>query len=74
MIKFTTEEIMLICVYDLDDRTELIEELTDSLRYVFCPDEKKVMRSVIEKLKQITDGEYAGMGIFPEIISIEQEA
>ena len=74
MVKFTLEEKQLIGLYETPGRTQLIGELTDSLSYVTYPEEKKLLRTVIDKLKNITDGEYAVTGLFPDLISYEQEA
>jgi len=71
MVDFTTEEIILMRLYDLHDRAQLIDELTDSLLYVTCLDEKKLMRIIIDKLKGITDGDYDAIGLFPELLSYE---
>jgi len=71
---FTLEEKQLIGLYETPGRKQLICELTDSLSYVTYPDEKTLIRTVIDKLENITDGEYAFIGSFPILNSYEQEA
>lgn len=73
MEKFSAEEMILIRLYDLHNRTQLIEELKDSLHYVLYPEELKLMQIIIGKLENMTDGEYANIGLFPDFNLYEQE-
>ena len=74
MGEFTAEEIILMKIYDSHDRTQLINDLKDCIPHVIYPDEIAMMRNIVKKLEKITDGEYADMGLFPELISYEREA
>lgn len=61
MIRFTTEEQNLICLYDPGSRDGLIHELQE-MRKDLMPDEddlEALTRSVLGKLKRMTEAEYA---------------
>lgn len=58
---FTHDEINLMCIYNTSTRTGLINELTEMSRYLE-PDETELLeltRTAIEKLRAISDDEYA---------------
>ena len=60
MTSFTTEEQNMICLYDPGSREGLIHELREMQKDLY-PDEddlKALSRSVIKKLKRMTDDEY----------------
>jgi len=58
---FTHDEINLMCIYNTSTRTGLIYELTEMSRYLE-PDETELLeltRTAIERLRAISDAEYA---------------
>lgn len=60
-MKFTTEEINLMCIYDTGTRAGLRKELTEMHR-VLGEDDTELLEltdSVLAKLSKITDAEYA---------------
>lgn len=63
MEKFTVEETNLMCIYDTGTRSGLIAEL-EAMRTHLEPDEtelSELTRSVTEKLRAMSDEEYAGL-------------
>lgn len=61
MENFTVEEINLMCIYDTGTRKGLIAEL-EAMQTHLEPDETELLeltRSVMEKLRAISDEEYA---------------
>ena len=60
-MRFTIEEINLICIYDTGTRTGLIGALTDMIGYL--QDDEAELRalaeSVISQMRAMTDEEYA---------------
>ncbi len=60
-MRFTIEEINLICIYDTGTRTGLIGALTDMIGYL-QEDEaelRALAESVISQMRSMTDEEYA---------------
>lgn len=65
---FTNDEINLMCIYDTGSREGLIEELTQMRGYLGA-DETELMSltgSVLEKLRHMSDEEYAALDLFPD--------
>jgi hypothetical protein len=63
MEKFTIEEVNLMCIYDTGTRTGLIDELAAMSGHLE-PDEtelSELTRSVTEKLRAMSDEEYAAI-------------
>lgn len=63
MEQFNVEEINLMCIYGTDARTGLIDELA-AMQTHLEPDETELAeltRSVLEKLRSMTDEEYAAL-------------
>lgn len=60
MIRFSTEEQNLICLYDPGSREGLMQELRE-MEKVLMPDEqelKSLTQDVLKKLERMTDEEY----------------
>ena len=60
-MRFTIEEINLICIYDTGTRTGLIGALTDMIGYLQDDEEelRALAESVISQMRAMTDEEYA---------------
>ncbi len=61
MSNFTVEEINLMCVFDAEGRTELIEDIGRILPHLDDRDMEELANRVIGKLQNMTDEEFAGV-------------
>lgn len=59
MSNFTVEEINLICVFEANGRTELIEDIGRVLPHLDDRDMEELANRVIGKLQNMTDEEFA---------------
>ena len=59
MSNFTVEEINLMCVFDAEGRTELIEDINRVLTHLDDKDMEKLANRVIGKLQNMTNEEFA---------------
>ena len=59
MEKFTVEEINLMCVFEANGRTELIEDIGRVLPHLDDRDMEELANRVIGKLQNMTDEEFA---------------
>ena len=59
MGNFTVEEINLMCVFDAEGRTELIEDIGRVLPHLDDRDMGELANRVIGKLQNMTDEEFA---------------
>lgn len=59
MSNFTVEEINLMCVFDAEGRTELIEDIGRILPRLDDRDMEELANRVIGKLQNMTDEEFA---------------
>lgn len=59
-MKFTVEETNLMCIYGTDSRTNLIKELEEMQVHLQADETelKELTKSVLTKLKSMTDSEY----------------
>ena len=55
---FTVEEVNLICIYAGESRSEVIEDIERALPYLDDPDMVELSNRIIEKLRNMTDGEF----------------
>ena len=62
--KFSVEEINLMCIYNINDKNDLLTELWDSLRGVYDPEMRDIYESAIEKLEKISDDDFAEVGFY----------
>ena len=68
MGNFTFEETNLLCIYNTGSRTGLIEALTEMCGEL-SPEEaelRELTDSALEKLRGITDAEYAALDLTPD--------
>ncbi len=56
---FSVEESNLISIYARESRTEVIEDISRAISYLKDADLLELSKSVIERLKGITDEEFA---------------
>lgn len=69
MIRFSSEEQMMVLLYSPGTRLGLIAEL-NAMKAQLTPSERKLHRlanSVLAKLNQITDEEFEYLDFFPDI-------
>lgn len=59
MSNFTVEEINLMCVFEANGRTELIENIGRVLPHLDDRDMEELANRVIGKLQNMTDEEFA---------------
>ena len=59
MSNFTVEEINLMCVFEVNGRTELIEDIGRVLPHLDDRDMEELANRVIGKLQNMTDEEFA---------------
>ena len=59
MSNFTVEEINLMCVFEANGRTELIEDIGRVLPHLDDRDMEELATRVIGKLQNMTDEEFA---------------
>lgn len=59
MSNFTVEEINLMCVFEANGRTELIEDIGRVLPHLDDKDMEELANRVIGKLQNMTDEEFA---------------
>jgi len=62
--KFSVEEINLMCIYDISDKTALLSELKESLPDIYDPDMRDIYNSIIEKLGKMSDDDFSGIGFY----------
>ena len=61
--RFTVEELNLISIYIYEDRTSLIEEMSDALPYM-DEDMRELADRTLEKLRTMTDDEFAELDVY----------
>ena len=62
--KFSVEEINLMCIFNTNDRTELIDELLDGLNYIYESELRELFDTTIEKLENISDDDFSEIGFY----------
>lgn len=68
MENFTFDELNLICIYNTGTRQGLIDARAEMYGYLEA-DEKELREltdSVLDKLRRMTDAEYAALDLFPD--------
>ncbi len=72
---FTNDEINLMCIYDTGTREGLIAELTQMRGYLGAEetDLLTLTDSVLGKLRNMSDEEYASLDLFPDF-NVETES
>ena len=70
----TYEERQLMAIYNTGTRKGLLEELTEMQSYISAEEKdlNKLTASAIRKLQEMSDDDYAALGLVPEFISDEE--
>ena len=61
MSKFTVEEINFMCVFETQDRTDMIGQIRQIMPHIKDSDMEKLGEQVLGKLQNMTDEEEAAM-------------
>lgn len=64
-MRFSMEEINLMCIYDCTSRSSLIDELEAAAEYVDEPEMLRLMELTIDKLHRTTDVQFAELPLVP---------
>lgn len=64
-MRFSLEEINLMCIYDCTTWSGLIDELEDAMEYVDDPGMLRLMEQTIEKLHRTKDAQFAELPLVP---------
>ena len=56
---FTVEESNLICIFQSDSRTKVMEDINRALKHIDDTDMIELCENVLEKLEKINDEEFA---------------
>ena len=59
MNKFTVEEINFMCVFETQDRTDMIRQIRQVMPHIKDSDMEDLSRQVLRKLDGMTDKEFA---------------
>lgn len=65
MSNFTVEEINLMCVFDRQGRTELVEDIRRVMPHITDSDMEELAEQVLGKLQNMSDEEFAGVVLEP---------
>ena len=63
--QFTVEESNLICIFAGEKRSEVIEDINRTLPYLDDGDMIELSQRVLDKLQNMTDGEFEGLSLVP---------
>jgi hypothetical protein len=63
-MKFTIDEEMLMNVYEISDRLQLIDAMRDSLPYISEHEMSEMLISALEKLEELEDLEFNKLNIY----------
>ena len=64
-MKYSMEEINLMCIYNTENRIGLITELENAIEYVDDPEMVRLIEQTLDKLNRTTDVEFADLALFP---------
>lgn len=64
-MRFSLEEINLMCIYDCTSRSGLIDELEAAMEYVDDPEMLRFMELTIDKLYRTTDAQFSALPLVP---------
>lgn len=70
MMRFTSEETNLMCLYSSGTRLELMDNLTDMRGYLEA-DETELLGltdRVLEKLRRMSDQEFSALDLYPDFM------
>ena len=63
MSKFTVEEINFMCVFETQDRTDMIGQIRQVMPYIKDSDMEELGEQVLGKLQNMTDEEFAEISL-----------
>lgn len=63
MSKFTVEEINFMCVFETQDRTQILEDIRQVMPHIKDSDMEKLVEQVLGKLQSMTDEEFAEVSL-----------
>jgi len=63
-MNFSLEEMNLMCIYDTENRVSLIKEIENALPYVYDVELIEIMEQVLNKLENLTDGEFSALDLY----------
>ena len=63
MSKFTVEEINFMCVFETQDRTQILEDIRRVMPHIKDSDMEKLAEQVLGKLQSMTDEEFAEVSL-----------
>lgn len=65
---FTNDEINLLCLYNTETRTDLIDDLKFVMEFLSSDETElmELMTSVIKKLEDMTDEEFSEIELIPD--------
>lgn len=63
MSNFTVEEINLMCVFDRQGRTELVEDVRRVMPHIKDSDMEELAEQVLGKLQNMSDEEFAEISL-----------
>ncbi len=61
MSKFTVEEINFMCVFEAQDRTDMIRQIRQVMPHIKDSDMEKLGEQVLGKIQNMTDEEFEGI-------------
>ena len=61
MSKFTVEEINFMCVFETQDRTDMIRQISQVMPHIKDSDMEKLGEQVLGKIQNMTDEEFEGI-------------
>jgi hypothetical protein len=64
-MRYSLEEINLMCIYDCTSRSGLIGDLEDAMEYVDEPEMLRLMELTIDKLCRTTDAQFSALPLVP---------
>lgn len=64
-MRYSMEEINLMCIYETESRTGMIAELEAATEYVDDPEMLRLIDQTLDKLNHTSDDEFADLALFP---------
>ena len=71
-MRFSLEEINLMCIYDSTSRSGLVDELEAAMEYVDEPEMLRLMELTIDKLCRTTDAQFSALPLVPTWVDIDE--
>ena len=64
-MKYSIEEINLMCIYETESRTGMIAELEAATEYIDDSEMLRLIDRTLDKLNHTTNNEFANLALFP---------